>query len=216
MNAAPRALAAALLLAACGTGRPERPLRDTCAGGACDAIPAGNAAGTCSPPADAQAEDVSTPTTVVGTGTPASCTGEAFVAAVAAGGVITFDCGPAPVTIHLTRTAKVFNDRGPKVVIDGGGLVTLSGGGRVRILYQDTCDPAQVWTTPTARTSRRRRSRCSTSPSPTATRPARPSTAAAAAPSSPGVGGSRWSAAASSATPATRSVRTWAAAPSGP
>jgi hypothetical protein len=51
------------------------------------------------------------------------------------------------VTILLTRTAKVFNDRGPKVVIDGGGKVTLSGGGRVRILYQDTCDPAQVWTT---------------------------------------------------------------------
>ena len=84
---------------------------------------------------------------MVGTGTPASCTGEAFVAAVAAGGVITFDCGPAPVTIRLTRTAKVFNDRGPKVVIDGGGKVTLSGGGRVRILYQDTCDRAQVWTT---------------------------------------------------------------------
>jgi hypothetical protein len=141
MTAAPIALAAALLVAACGTSQPERPLRDTCAGGACDAVPAGNAAGTCTPPADAQAEDVSTPTTVVGTGTPASCTGEAFVAAVAAGNVITFDCGPAPVTIHLTRTAKVFNDTpSGKVVIDGGGKVTLSGGGRVRILYQDTCD----------------------------------------------------------------------------
>jgi hypothetical protein len=138
---------AAALLTACGTGTPERPSRDTCAGGACDAIPAGHAAGTCTPPADAQAEDVSTPTTVVGTGTPASCTGDAFVAAVAAGGVITFDCGPAPVTIRLSRTAKVFNDRGPKAVIDGGGKVTLSGDGRVRILYQDTCDPAQVWTT---------------------------------------------------------------------
>lgn len=33
-------------------------------------------------------------------------------------------------------------------MIDGGGKVTLSGGGRVRILYQDTCDRAQVWTTP--------------------------------------------------------------------
>jgi hypothetical protein len=84
---------------------------------------------------------------VVGDGTPASCTGDRFVAAVALGGVITFDCGPDPITIRLTRTAKVVNDRGPKVVIDGGGLVTLSGGGRVRILYQNTCDPAQVWTT---------------------------------------------------------------------
>jgi hypothetical protein len=140
-------LVLALLLAACGAGAPGRPLRDTCSAASCDAVPAGNTAGTCIPPADAAAEDVSTPTTVVGTGTPASCTGDAFVAAVANGGVITFDCGPAPVTIRLTRTAKVFNDRGPKVVIDGGGKVTLSGGGRVRILYQDTCDPAQVWTT---------------------------------------------------------------------
>jgi hypothetical protein len=156
MTRAPNALASALrgvafiaaaLITACGTDTPERPARDTCGGGACDAIPAGNATGTCLPPADGQAEEVSTPTTVVGTGTPASCTGDAFVAAVAAGGVITFDCGPAPVTIRLTRTARVFNDRGPRVVIDGGGKVTLSGGGRVRILYQDTCDPAQVWTT---------------------------------------------------------------------
>jgi hypothetical protein len=33
------------------------------------------------------------------------------------------------------------------VVLDGGGKVTLSGGGARRILYMDTCDPAQVWTT---------------------------------------------------------------------
>jgi hypothetical protein len=143
------ALVAALLVVACSAATTERPPRDACATVACDAVPAGNSAGTCTPPADAAAEDVSRPTTVVGTGTPASCTGDAFVAAVAKGGVITFDCGPAPVTIRLTRTAKVFNDRGPKVVIDGGGKVTLSGGGRVRILYQDTCDPAQVWTSST-------------------------------------------------------------------
>lgn len=97
-------------------------------------------------PAEAQAEDVSNPTTVVGAGTPGSCTSDAFVAAVAKGGVITFDCGPDPVTIVLEKTAKVFNDKGPKIVIDGGGKVTLSGGGKVRILYQDTCDQAQVWT----------------------------------------------------------------------
>ncbi len=29
-----------------------------------------------------------------------------------------------------------------KVVLDGGGRVTLSGGGQRRILYLDTCDPA--------------------------------------------------------------------------
>ena len=92
-------------------------------------------------------EDVSSATTVVGTGTPASCTGAAFVAAVEGGGVVTFDCGPDPVTIVVPRTARIFNDRGPRVVIDGGGKVTLSGGGVTRILYMNTCDPALVWTT---------------------------------------------------------------------
>jgi hypothetical protein len=102
----------------------------------------------CPIPDEGRAEDSSRPTTVVGTGTPASCTGAAFVAAVARGGVITFDCGPAPAVITLDRTARVFNDASPRVVIDGGGKVTLSGGGRVRILYQNTCDPDQVWTSP--------------------------------------------------------------------
>ncbi len=88
---------------------------------------------------------MSNPTTVVGTGTPASCTGDAFVAAVAKGGVITFNCGAAPATIVLTSTAKVFNDKGTKLVIDGGNKVTLSGGGKVRILYMATCDKAQVY-----------------------------------------------------------------------
>ena len=89
---------------------------------------------------------MSRPTTVVGDGSPATCTSRAFVDAVAKGGVITFDCGPAPLTITLEETAKVFNDRSEKVVIDGGGRVTLSGGGRVRILYQNTCDPSQILT----------------------------------------------------------------------
>ncbi len=122
-------------------------------GGPGDGAPAalgsvpGNPEGACAVPAEGMAEDVSHPTTVVGTGTRESCTADAFVDAVARGGVITFDCGPDPVTITLARTAKVFNDKGPKVVIDGGGKVTLSGGGKVRILYQNTCDQAQVWTT---------------------------------------------------------------------
>jgi hypothetical protein len=83
---------------------------------------------------------------VVGRGTPGSCTSQAVVQAVAAGGVIAFSCGPRPVTIVMTATAKVRNTSA-KVVLDGGGLVTLSGGGVRRILYMDTCDPAQTWTT---------------------------------------------------------------------
>lgn len=108
----------------------------------------GSAALPCEVPQEALPEDVSQPTTVVGTGTPQSCSGSAFVEAVARGGVITFDCGPDAVTITLEQTAKVFNDRAQKIVIDGGNKVTLSGAGKTRILYQNTCDPNQVWTTP--------------------------------------------------------------------
>jgi hypothetical protein len=113
-----------------------------------DGPPPGNPDGDCEIPAEAGPADSSNPRTVVGDGTPESCTGDAFVEAVASGGVITFDCGPDPVTITLDRTAKIFNDTGPDIVIDGGGLVTLDGGNAVRILYMNTCDQAQNWTTP--------------------------------------------------------------------
>lgn len=92
-------------------------------------------------PAPAASADTS-----VGTGTPGSCTSRAVVRAVAAGGVITFDCGPQPITIAMKKTAKVVNTS-PRVVLDGGGLVTLSGQGKRRILYLNTCDQAQGWTT---------------------------------------------------------------------
>ncbi len=108
---------------------------------------AGNPDGTCEVPAEAALEDVSSPDQVVGDGTPESCTSARVVAAVAAGGVITFDCGPEPVTILMDETAVVSNDS-ERVVIDGGGLVTLSGGGVRRILYQNTCDRVVGWTTP--------------------------------------------------------------------
>jgi hypothetical protein len=107
---------------------------------------AGNPSGTYPVPAEAGSVDVSSPDHVVGTGTPASCTADAFIAAVALGGKITFNCGPDALSITLNRPAKVFNDK-PDVVIDGGGLVTLSGGGATRILYMNTCDANQVWTT---------------------------------------------------------------------
>ncbi|MFI7577299.1 hypothetical protein [Micromonospora sp. NPDC049497] len=108
---------------------------------------AGNPNGGATVPAEARAVETSKPTRTIGTGTPASCTSEAVVKAVAAGGIITFDCGPAPVTIAMKATAKVRNANGPKVVLDGGGRVTLSGQGQRRILYMNTCDGAQGWTT---------------------------------------------------------------------
>jgi hypothetical protein len=106
-----------------------------------DGPPAGNPNGKYAVPPEAQAESIANPKTVVGDGTAASCTGDAFVAAVAKGGVITFNCGAAPTKLTLTTTAKVFNNTGP-IVIDGGGKITLSGGGAVRILYMNACDPA--------------------------------------------------------------------------
>ncbi|WP_184188498.1 hypothetical protein [Micromonospora parathelypteridis] len=110
-------------------------------------LAAGNPNGKAAVPAEARAVDTSKPTRTIGTGTPASCTSAAVVQAVAAGGVITFNCGPAPVAIKMTATAKVRNANGPKVVLDGGGKVTLSGQGKRRILYMNTCDEAQGWTT---------------------------------------------------------------------
>lgn len=101
----------------------------------------------CTLPAEAQAEDTSQPDHVIGNGSPESCTSEAVVAAVAKGGTITFDCGPNPLTITMEETAKIFNNTGPKIVLDGGGKITLSGGGARRILYMNTCDQEQEWTT---------------------------------------------------------------------
>jgi len=111
------------------------------------AVAAGNPRGAAGVPAEARAVDTSHPDRVIGNGSPAGCTSGAVVDAVAAGGIITFDCGPNPVTITLTATAKIRNDTGPDIVLDGGGKVTLSGGGRRRILYMNTCDAAQVHTT---------------------------------------------------------------------
>jgi hypothetical protein len=108
---------------------------------------AGNPDGACNVPAEAQLVDTTNATHVIGNGTPASCDPATVVSTIALGGIIKFNCGPNPLTITLTETAKIYNDTGPEIVIDGGGLVTLSGGGVRRILYMDTCDQALHWTT---------------------------------------------------------------------
>lgn len=108
---------------------------------------AGNPDGNYTIPAEAAEEDVSSPDHIVGDGTASSCTANAFIKAVAKGGIITFNCGSDPVTITLTEPAKIYNNQDPDIVIDGGGLVTLSGGGSTRILYMNTCDSDLVWTT---------------------------------------------------------------------
>jgi hypothetical protein len=127
--------------------RPKPPAHSSGGGSSGGAAgSAGNAGGGATIPQAARAVDTSHPAHVIGTGTPASCTSGAVVTAVAAGGVITFDCGPGQVTIPMAATAKVRNDHGPDIVLDGGGKVTLSGQGQRRILYQNTCDKAQVFT----------------------------------------------------------------------
>jgi hypothetical protein len=137
--------------AAAGTSAPSAtssaPATTTAAPPSGAALPDfGNPAGHAYVPAAGRAVNTSHPSHVIGHGTPAGCTSAAVVRAVAEGGVITFNCGPRPVTIVMTQTAKVVNTR-HRVVLDGGGKVTLSGGGKIEILYQNTCDKAQVWTT---------------------------------------------------------------------
>lgn len=109
--------------------------------------PAGNPEGKYPIPAEAAPVDVTTPDRVVGNGTPESCTCQAFVDAVAKGGKIVFNCGTNPHTIVMDKPAKIFNDASSDIVIDGKGLITLSGAGKTRILYMNTCDQAQHWTT---------------------------------------------------------------------
>ncbi len=78
--------------------------------------------------------DVSAPTSVVGTGTAASCTQARLQDAADMGGTIVFNCGVSSVTITVTSPIIFKKD----TVLDGGGLVTLSGGGTSRIIYLDS------------------------------------------------------------------------------
>jgi hypothetical protein len=110
-------------------------------------IPTGNPDSHYPIPQEADLADISHPDQVIGNGTPESCTPAAFINAVAKGGVIVFNCGRKPTTLVLDKPAKIVNDAKQDVVIDGGGLVTLSGGGKTRILYMNTCDSNQHWTT---------------------------------------------------------------------
>ncbi len=145
----PRALLiVSLVLPACGGGDTAsdaaappgvdapRPSVDASS----DAGPVEPPRSTCEPPASLV--DTSSGASVVGDGTPGSCT-EATLRAALDGAVrdsrkITFSCGDAPHTIALSRElvldafAEGFDGT---VVIDGGGRVTLDGQGMTRILH---------------------------------------------------------------------------------
>lgn len=101
--------------------------------------PDGSASGTTPPatcvtgiPAQGQPADTSNPTTVVGSGTAASCTFAQLQAAVALGGVITFNCGTSPVVIPVVTTLHLPTNK--STVIDGGSKITLNGRASVQIL----------------------------------------------------------------------------------
>jgi hypothetical protein len=99
---------------------------------------AGNPSGSCTAgvPAAGNPADTSKPTTVVGKGTPDTCTFDALNTAVKAGGIITFNCGAAPITIAITATLMLPVDK--NTVIDGAELVTLDGQGKNQILRFDS------------------------------------------------------------------------------
>jgi len=101
---------------------------------------AGNPNGSCKTgvPAKGQSVDTSNPTTVVGTGTAASCTFSQLQAAATKGGIVTFDCGGCPVTIPITATLNLPTTK--NTVIDGGNKITLDGGNAVQILRFDGAD----------------------------------------------------------------------------
>src|SRR4051812_1818291 len=69
---------------------------------------------------------------VVGTGSGASCTDASLDAALADGGLVTFNCGSDPVTIDIsggTGTKTIAAD----TTIDGSGMIVISGGHSVRV-----------------------------------------------------------------------------------
>jgi hypothetical protein len=140
-----RALAVgALVVSATSTAAPAVARADVATPSALTAPHLGSPARRVSVPPAGRALNATHPDHVIGNGTPASCTSAAVVRDVAAGGVISFRCGPKPHTIVMTNTARVPNTR-HRVVLDGGGLITLSGDGKRRILYANTC--AGTWST---------------------------------------------------------------------
>jgi hypothetical protein len=79
----------------------------------------------CTPPIE-EVPEPANPTVIT------TCTQATLQTALEAGGHITFDCGPDPVTITLT--APLVTSATEDIVLDGGGLITLDGNEATRIL----------------------------------------------------------------------------------
>jgi hypothetical protein len=76
--------------------------------------------------------DISKPTTVIGTGTPTSCTEAALRTAVSQGGVITFNCGASTFKLAITQTLIAPSNK--DTTVDGEDKIVLDGGGTTQIL----------------------------------------------------------------------------------
>jgi hypothetical protein len=104
--------------------------------GAAGSTAAGSGGSTARPPelctSPLMPADVSKPTTVIGTGTPQSCTEAALRMAVSQGGVITFNCGASVFTLAITQTLMAPSNK--DTTIDGGDKIVLDGGGTTQIL----------------------------------------------------------------------------------
>ncbi|MFW2387066.1 MAG: hypothetical protein ACN4G0_01930 [Polyangiales bacterium] len=87
-------------------------------------------AATCAAPTSPV--DTSNATTVVGDGTPGSCTETVLRDAVARGGIVTFDCGPSIKTISVSQTLVAASNQ--NTTIDGNHKIVLDGGGGTQIL----------------------------------------------------------------------------------
>lgn len=84
---------------------------------------------TCAAPV--KAVNTSSPRTVVGNGTAASCTQTALATALSRGGIIRFNCGnQATILLNKQLNLPIHIN----TVIDGQGKITLDGQGRTRIL----------------------------------------------------------------------------------
>jgi predicted outer membrane repeat protein len=114
-------LLAASTLLACGGGG------DTAAAPALGPAPSTNASQCETPPLPELGQLA---TTLIGTGSAASCTEAALVAGLATGGLLEFNCGKAATTVTLGHTLVVKD----KTHLKGGGLVTLDGAGAIQIL----------------------------------------------------------------------------------
>jgi len=97
-------------------------------GGSVDADVPNPPAEACTPSIDLY--DTSSPTAVIGDGSPTLCVESALRTAAEQGGIITFDCGPNPVTITITQTIVLPVDR--DTIIDGENKITLDAGQQTR------------------------------------------------------------------------------------